>query len=919
MSEASSPQTLRTAASATLGVVMAAHILLETGRDAVFLSNVSVERLPFVTIAIALIALALSRLDGGADHRRSLLVLQLAASVGTAGLWVLVGTGRAPVYYVLYVWSGIVTSLVVVHFWLLLAELFTITEGKRVFASIAMGGSMGALVGSLVATLVAPTLGGRGLIGLAALGFAASALGPVFIRGERSNLPAVESRERLVGWRESLDALTQSPYAQRVCVIVMVGGMTLALADYLFKSVLTAAVAPDQLATWFSRIYLGLNVLSIGVLAVGVTPVVRRLGVDRALAVLPALMAIAAVGVLAGAALISTIGLKLVDGTLRYSLHKTATELLYLPMKSSLRHSVKSAIDLVGQTGAKAIGGLVILGLVALPGSTMWVALAVAVAASVWAFLALRLRRAYLDVFRDALGEGLIETMIDHPELDFESAASLIRALSDPDEARSLAALRLLAERGQSGLVPNLILYHPSPRVVEAALDVLTRERRDDIAHVLDHLIAHEDPRVRAATVRARWALEHDLETMRSYEQSDCLVVRVSAYAGLHSAGEVDDADYASVLDEALHYETSDARKAAATAALLDYHPVYRAVLVAMARDDDVEVARAALRAIRASDDPDYTEPLVGLLGSRDIREDVRCALIQRGKAALDELVRQLGRDDTPRAIKVHVPRTIARFPSAEAAARLLEGLAIVDSGIVRFKILKGLATLLDGRLREDAHEIRGAVDLSPLRDEFERTLERTSRLHDVERGLRAVQSVQSEFRTTGGELLVDLLADKRVLATQRLFMMLDLLDPHEDFVVIREGLESGGATGRSSAAELIETLLDADTAASLLDLFSEKPVRPPRKGDGLIPAYVASLASIFDDDSDSLRAVTLYHSAELEIDELVVAAARGRRHPIDRDRPGAPGGPESGIDRGLAAIRDLFDREAFARLVAVH
>ena len=131
----------------------------------------------------------------------------------------------------------------------------------------------------------------------------------------------------------------------------MLGGITLTLGDYLFKSVLAEEVAPDQLATWLSRIYLGLNLLSIAMLTFGVTALLRWLGVDRSLAVLPALVALGGLGVLAGGAVIASVFLKTADGTLRYSLHRTASELLYLPMSSRLRASAKGAIDIVGQTG----------------------------------------------------------------------------------------------------------------------------------------------------------------------------------------------------------------------------------------------------------------------------------------------------------------------------------------------------------------------------------------------------------------------------------------------------------------------------------------------------------------------------------------------------------------------------------------
>ena len=131
-----SPRSLRLAASGTLGLVMAAHVMLETGVDALFLANIPVERLPFVTIAMAFVALGVSQIGARRAHRDVLVVLQALASLGTLAFFVLQRSGNAWVYYGLYAWAGIATSLIVVRFWLLLGDLFTITEGKRLFASI---------------------------------------------------------------------------------------------------------------------------------------------------------------------------------------------------------------------------------------------------------------------------------------------------------------------------------------------------------------------------------------------------------------------------------------------------------------------------------------------------------------------------------------------------------------------------------------------------------------------------------------------------------------------------------------------------------------------------------------------------------------------------------------------------------------
>jgi ATP/ADP translocase len=87
---------------------------------------------------------ATARLDAWARRARSarrvLSGAALGASAVTAGFFLLhrqLGTAGV---YALYVWPGIVTTLLLVHFWELLGERFTITQAKRLYGLIGAGG-----------------------------------------------------------------------------------------------------------------------------------------------------------------------------------------------------------------------------------------------------------------------------------------------------------------------------------------------------------------------------------------------------------------------------------------------------------------------------------------------------------------------------------------------------------------------------------------------------------------------------------------------------------------------------------------------------------------------------------------------------------------------------------------------------------
>jgi hypothetical protein len=95
----------------TLFGFMAGHALLETARDALFLGSLSARRLPWVYLAIALVALLLGQREPPFVRRfstRNELTGWLVFSAAvTLVFWALIGWSGPWIYFALYIWSGV--------------------------------------------------------------------------------------------------------------------------------------------------------------------------------------------------------------------------------------------------------------------------------------------------------------------------------------------------------------------------------------------------------------------------------------------------------------------------------------------------------------------------------------------------------------------------------------------------------------------------------------------------------------------------------------------------------------------------------------------------------------------------------------------------------------------------------------------
>ena len=152
-----------------------------------------------------------------------------------------------------------------------------------------------------------------------------------------------------------------------------------------------------------------LNVLALAVQLLLMGWLLRVLGLHRALWVLPVLLFLGAAGMVFGGGLVAALLLKGADGTLRHSLHRTSTELLFVPLPDGLRARAKPLIDVLGP--ARRPGP----GLAADPvrgsgwaAATSFLAVAAAALCVVWIAWASDLKGHYLELFRAALREGML-------------------------------------------------------------------------------------------------------------------------------------------------------------------------------------------------------------------------------------------------------------------------------------------------------------------------------------------------------------------------------------------------------------------------------------------------------------------------------------------------------------------------------
>jgi AAA family ATP:ADP antiporter len=812
------------AAFLTLFGILCAQELLETARDALFLTHLPAARLPWVYLGMAGITLLVARASsmGRRGPSRVVSVSMLAGTAVTAGLWVWLARDSASSIYALFLWTGVFAAWTVTQVWTALADSLDMSLAKRLYGRVSAGGGFGAVVGAGVARLLSAELGPRSLVLVAAVVMAATALGPALaVHAPPARLddddaaaaaPVRAPRLRLGG----------QPYVARLVVTALLATAVTTILDLSFKEAVAQRLPPERLASFFATFHLVSSAAALAVQLALVGVVVRVAGVGRAHLIFPALLTLAVVEVLVSGSLTTFVVARGVDAAMRSSFHRPAFELLQVPLADDIRRRAKPLIDVLGQRGGQALASIALLLMLrAALGPQVRLELALVLLA-LWLVVALGLKRPYVDLLRSALLRPAFAAAGPAGGLDGDARATVVAALGSTSAADITAALDLIAVHGRPELVPPRLLAHPDPAVLRKAIPLLGAGSRAEALPALDRLLEHPDPAVRTLALRKRAALAPDRARLTEIARgSGCRALRATAWVVLVDRQWADERSSAAVLlsfalDPLLEVRVA---LALAIAERVEGGPAPRleAVLLTLARSHEPEVLIPVATTFGAIGSPRAVTGLCTLLSLRAVRPAARAALARIGPPAFAALAGTLADRTVPPAARALVPRALIDVDLERAAGPLLDGLLVEEDGLVRFRILRAL-----NRVRRARPDLPADEDI--LGRAATAAVDSAYRYLAWRLGLEAGAERRPARRTATWELLCELLREKEDNAVERLFRVLELRYPRERFRHLLATVRSGDRRARAAGRELIENLLTGPARGLTLALVDELP-----------------------------------------------------------------------------------------------
>jgi len=853
---------------AALMTVTSSYTLVKTARDSLFLSTLPATWLPWVYILVGILTLAVSLLFGRLSQwlspRQSLVGSVLTAAAGLMLCSLVVWDSHPWVPVIFYLYVNAYGLIVVSQFWLYANRRSDPRAMKRTGGVVGAGAILGGIVGGVLASALSGWLPLRWFIaigaGLLTLSLPMLSLGVQEGDVRRKDDPVTPTAEMSV-------PLLRPPYVQWLALATLCSVIVTGLLDYQLK-VVVQQVYPDaaQLASFFGRFYIAINVFALLLQLLGTRWLLQRLGAGSAAAVLPIGLAVTAGATLAVPGFAMVLAARAWDQAFRFSLNKSAVELLFFPLPPGLKRRAKAVIEAGIERVGDALAGILLLGIGLTRGNAPFTLTAsILTLVGVWLVACARLRSGYVRELGRNLGRLTLQ-----PEREPVSLRELgilketVRMLDSPYERVVLQAIDILEENAARLLDPRMskLLAHASPRVRARALKYAASNPSLADHHHITELVNDPDPMVRVTALRVRCALgdARPLAALDEYLGGANREMRDAALACLVEHVREDELPQVRALIQRLLSEGTSTDRAA-IAEILGARPATTSLdqlLAPLLEDEDVSVRCAALRSVGYAGLVEHVPALIRGLDATETEAAARTGLVALGDRVVERLSDALIDEQVPIEVRHAIPRVLGDLPTQQVVAALFR-VRVRDDIRLSYRILKAA-----NRIRLANQRLVFPADLieEDLRHDVGEFLQ--AALHADSQAPQADSERRSDEGDRAEQFLALVLRERTAQAFNRVFRRLGLLYAPRPMFSAYLATLSDSPRVRANAAEYIERALSPDLRELVMPLLpgARRDAQVELAGNryGLRPMTShESLAVLVDSDDLWLRSCALY------------------------------------------------------------
>ncbi len=830
--------------------------------NALFLSRLGSEQLPYGYILVAVVAVVTSYFYGRGVKRYSLKGLTTGTLVVFSLSFMLLSFIMHSslmndwVLYVYYLSVALFAVLVTSQFWIIANMVFNAREAKRLFGFIGAGAIAGGIFGGYLTIALASTFGNKIVILVAALLILCcipiiQAVWNMRIR----KLNRYIRNQRKLGHKKSgstpLKIIISSKHLSFLAAIVGVGVIMAKLVDFQFSDFANRAIPDsDELASFFGFWFSTFNVIALLIQLFLTNRLLAWLGVTTNLLILP-------LGIAAGCLLFLTVPelwvliiIKGMDGSFKQSINKAAIELSILPIPLNIKNEAKSFIDVVVDSIATGIAGLMLIFVIRrLELSTSYITVIILLMLFIWIVLIYKLREAYFESFRRNIQNSLETTEREQSRKRENTTESTIKVLTNGSENEIVTLLSRMEEIRLKSYEHHIIklLDHPSVKVRTAAIKQLYYYKKGTAVEKIKQLVHAEDDELVHNAIE--YLLHHtylsDEKIFASYLNHSDDYISSAALLSLakNSSSNVNLASRFGLQKlvedkiRELSRDDNDLRKEEIADLLIAVAYMrdekYYSFISAHFNNKDPFVVKHAIQAAGITVHEAFVPHLIDFLAEDDFRKHARKALKKYGIKITQTILDLDLAENLKQEVKPYIPEVIESFNNREAYKVMMRLLRSKDF-VIRLEAAKSLKIMRNNGLNVKIDQ-RQLVRIILTESKFYR--ESIHAIATIRGGLTAGDTVFSEAddRETdlfiARELLVDILMDQLDQSLECIFKLLSLKYDRSDIDTAYFGLKSEVYDTKINAVEFLDNLLQARLKHDILPLVEYHMIDKQQSG----------------------------------------------------------------------------------------
>jgi AAA family ATP:ADP antiporter len=348
-------------------LLLTAYYIIKPVREALILTGGGAELKAYAAAMMAGILLFVvplyARLAGAVPRRRLINSVTLFF-VGCLVVFYVLARAQVPLGLAFYLWVGIFNLMVVAQFWAFANDLYTPSEGKRLFAIVAFGASLGAVLGAKITDFLIEPLGVYQLLLVSGGILGASLLITNLVdtrereRKARVATARIAETEEPIGKQGAFRLVFGNRYLLLIAFMILLLNLVNTTGEYILGRVVVNRAADaaasgaiggltegEYIGKFYADFFFVVNIAGVVIQLFLVSRILKYLGVRVALLILPAI-ALGGYALLAFYPVLSVVRwAKTAENATDYSLQNTLRGVLFLPTTREEKYKAKQAID----------------------------------------------------------------------------------------------------------------------------------------------------------------------------------------------------------------------------------------------------------------------------------------------------------------------------------------------------------------------------------------------------------------------------------------------------------------------------------------------------------------------------------------------------------------------------------------------